>query len=233
MAKRSKPTDDETPPEEKKLTAKEAAFVEYYLVHQNGTLAAQQAGYSQKTAEQIAYENLRKPYISSRVRERLKELQMDADEVHQRLSDHARVDMTDFLTVHEHEYPAWSPRAKYKRGDVIEIDGQAYRALADNTNADPAKDGIGVYWQKTERRKYVDIDLAKAIAEGKGHLIKRAGYNKHGQLEVELVDAQAALGQIGRIHKMFTDRKALEDPNGEPIKTAPVIVLRGVSMDDL
>jgi phage terminase small subunit len=45
------------------LTAKESRFVEEYLVDLNATQAAIRAGYSQKTAAQIGYENLRKPHI--------------------------------------------------------------------------------------------------------------------------------------------------------------------------
>jgi phage terminase small subunit len=50
-------------PDESQLTAKEARFVEEYLVDLNATQAAIRAGYSDKTARQIGYENLTKPHI--------------------------------------------------------------------------------------------------------------------------------------------------------------------------
>lgn len=210
------PASDGTIPE-RKLTAKEVAFVEHYLVHQNGSLAARQAGYSEKNAYQTAYENLRKPHISSRVRERLREIQMLADEVHERLSDHARVDMTDFLTVRDEVPPLWSPEAKYRRTDMVSWGDKCYRAIADNRAVDPDDDEGGIYWERAEPRKFVDLDLPAALAAGKGHLIQKAGYNKHGQLEIELVNSQTALIQVGRIHKMFTDKTEMTGKDGKPL----------------
>ena len=46
-----------------KLTRKQQAFVQEYLVDLNGTQAAIRAGYSARTARQTAAENLTKPYI--------------------------------------------------------------------------------------------------------------------------------------------------------------------------
>ena len=46
-----------------RLTAKQARFVEEYLVDLNATQAAIRAGYSQRRADSIGYENLRKPEI--------------------------------------------------------------------------------------------------------------------------------------------------------------------------
>lgn len=51
------------------LTAKQQMFVLEYLVDLNATQAAIRAGYSQKTAEQIGYENLRKPEIAAAIAE--------------------------------------------------------------------------------------------------------------------------------------------------------------------
>ena len=45
------------------LTDKQRMFCEEYLVDFNGTRAAKAAGYSEKTADRQAYENLRKPEI--------------------------------------------------------------------------------------------------------------------------------------------------------------------------
>ena len=47
----------------KSLTAKQRAFVDEYLIDLNATQAAIRAGYSQKTATETGYENLRKPHI--------------------------------------------------------------------------------------------------------------------------------------------------------------------------
>lgn len=49
------------------LTSKQKRFIQEYLVDENATQAAIRAGYSRKTAAQIGYENLRKPYIKEEI----------------------------------------------------------------------------------------------------------------------------------------------------------------------
>lgn len=49
------------------LTPKQEAFCLEYIVDLNGTQAAIRAGYSEKTARQVATENLAKPYIQEYV----------------------------------------------------------------------------------------------------------------------------------------------------------------------
>lgn len=53
-----------------KLTAKQARFVDEYLIDLNATQAAIRAGYSKKTAGQIGDENLKKPQIKKAIEER-------------------------------------------------------------------------------------------------------------------------------------------------------------------
>ena len=55
---------------EGKLTAKQARFVDEYLKDLNGTQAAIRAGYSVRTANRIATENLSKPVIAEAVSRR-------------------------------------------------------------------------------------------------------------------------------------------------------------------
>lgn len=57
-----------------KLTIKQQRFADEYIISGNATGAAIKAGYSKKTANRIATENLSKPAIKSYVDERLKEL---------------------------------------------------------------------------------------------------------------------------------------------------------------
>lgn len=58
---------------ELKLTAKQAAFCEEYLIDLNATQAAIRAGYSEKTAQVIGAENLSKPIIQQRIQQLMKE----------------------------------------------------------------------------------------------------------------------------------------------------------------
>lgn len=73
------------------LTDKQEAFVREYLIDLNATQAAIRAGYSEKTARQIASENMSKPYILTRIEEaqaeRAKKLELDADWVLRRLKE--------------------------------------------------------------------------------------------------------------------------------------------------
>ncbi|AVX04328.1 terminase small subunit [Maritalea myrionectae] len=56
------------------LTAKQQRFVDEFLVDLNATQAAIRAGYSPKTARQVASENLTKPNIASAIAARQKKL---------------------------------------------------------------------------------------------------------------------------------------------------------------
>ena len=68
-----------------KLTAKQQRFCDEYLIDLNATQAAIRAGYSKKTANRIASENLLKPdirkYIDARMKEKEAALIADQDEV--------------------------------------------------------------------------------------------------------------------------------------------------------
>jgi|DEB0MinimDraft_3_1074331.scaffolds.fasta_scaffold13303_1 phage terminase small subunit len=65
------------------LTPKQELFVNEYLVDLNATQAAIRAGYSKKTAKQIATENLSKPAIARAIaeanQERMERVKYDAD----------------------------------------------------------------------------------------------------------------------------------------------------------
>ena len=55
------------------LTDKQQRFIEEYIIDLNATQAAIRAGYSEKVAKEIGYENLTKPHIKKIVEERLLE----------------------------------------------------------------------------------------------------------------------------------------------------------------
>lgn len=81
------------------LTAKQRRFVDEYLIDLNATQAAIRAGYSEKTAQAIAAENLSKPLIKAEIDaaldRRSKETQIDANWVLKRLADEAEADVAD------------------------------------------------------------------------------------------------------------------------------------------
>ena len=94
------------------ISQKQRVFIEEYLKCFNATEAAKRAGYSEKTAYSIVWENLRKPEIEAAISKRLAETAMSADEVLMRLAEQARGDLGKFLA---------------KDGDAITIDLEAMK----------------------------------------------------------------------------------------------------------
>jgi phage terminase small subunit len=82
-----------------RLTDKEQAFVDHYIITLNGTQSAINAGYSENSARQIASENLSKPHIRAAIDKKLRKLTMTADETMKRLSDMASGDLTRYITI--------------------------------------------------------------------------------------------------------------------------------------
>lgn len=95
--RRRKSVTKQEAPTEPTLTAKEQAFLEYYLECFNGAEAARRAGYSKASARQIAHRLLTKAYIRAAIDKRLGELAMGSDEVLARLTYQARGDVSPFL----------------------------------------------------------------------------------------------------------------------------------------
>jgi phage terminase small subunit len=86
-----------------KLTEKQKRFADYYIETGNATESAVKAGYSRKTAKEIASENLTKPNIKEYIDSRLKEMDnkriMNAEEVMQLLTSIARNEIQEDVVV--------------------------------------------------------------------------------------------------------------------------------------
>ena len=84
-----------------KLTAKQKAFCEEYLIDLNATQAAIRAGYSEKTASFIGHENLNKPYIaeylSNLTTKRSEKAEINALYVLTRLKEIDELDVLDIM----------------------------------------------------------------------------------------------------------------------------------------
>src|SRR5437868_7037917 len=96
---------------EEKLTGNQKLFADHYLgdCNRNATRAAIAAGYSEKTAHAIGYENLRKPKIRRYIDEKLSGIVLTAPEVLSELSDIAKAEWRESIEVR-----------RDKDGDVIE-----------------------------------------------------------------------------------------------------------------
>ena len=86
-----------------KLTAKQKKFVDEYLIDLNATQAAIRAGYSEKTADRIASENLRKLEVQKYLQTKQTKLQNKSEVTQQRVIDElasiAFAKGTDYATI--------------------------------------------------------------------------------------------------------------------------------------
>lgn len=82
-----------------RLTDKQRAFIDEYLIDYNATQASIRAGYSEQSAYSIGWENLRKPEIRRVLDARIEERAMGAEEALARLGAIARSSIAPFIQV--------------------------------------------------------------------------------------------------------------------------------------
>jgi phage terminase small subunit len=184
--------------QEPKLTHKQSAFVEQYLIDFNATRAAVRAGYSPKTAASIGSENLKKPEISRAIKARLAELKMGADEVLTRLADHARSTMADFVD------PAELPPVLGKAAES----GKLHLVKTVRTTRRFFKGDL--VEEKTEFELY---DAQAALVQiGKHHqlFVQRQELTGKDGGPIEISDARAKLAQL------LDNAAAREPAEGDP-----------------
>ncbi|MCY9733141.1 terminase small subunit [Paenibacillus alvei] len=96
------------------LTAKQKAFVQEYLIDLNATQAAIRAGYSVKSANRIANENMSKPDIQTAIHKamdkRAQRTEITADRVLQELAKIGFANMAD--------YAEWGPKGITLKGST-------------------------------------------------------------------------------------------------------------------
>lgn len=181
--------------EEIKLTGKQKLFVEKYLgeANFNGTKAAELAGYkgTRASLSQIAYENLRKLEIKQVLDNALSAMTLPANAVLTRLTQIADGKVADFYD----ESGNFSLQTakdngvdhllkKIKRKSVIK---QKKTEIADSMQSYLAEDEIN------------DLETETEII--------------HEEVEFELYSAHEALRDLGKYHKLFTDRVESDNKN--------------------
>lgn len=148
------------------MTAKQKRFCDEYLIDLNATQAAIRAGYSEKTAKQIANENLTKPYlrkyIENRMAEKEKALIADQDEVMKYLTAVMRREKTDSVVVTlNKEVSKYVPdeEGKLRKQTVKEEVPQIVQIPAQLRDANKAAEllgkAYGIYTDKIE----ADVDM--------------------------------------------------------------------------
>ena len=108
-----------------KLTAKQQRFCDEYLIDLNATQAAIRAGYSPKTAEQLAYQLLQKTSVQNHI----SELQKKREE---------RTEITQDRVLHELALIAFAKASDYARvvekDAMVEVDGNMVPVLDEDGN---------------------------------------------------------------------------------------------------
>lgn len=118
----------------KKLTLKQQRFVDEYIISGNATQAAIKAGYSKKTANRIATENLSKPVIKTAIDQRNAEIQsektMDMQEVMELLASIARGETTEETVTNKGDVIETATRNSDKL-KALELIGKRFGAWTD------------------------------------------------------------------------------------------------------
>lgn len=218
-----------------KLTDKQRRFCEEYLKDFNATQAAIRAGYSEGTANVIGSENLAKPYIKEFLNKTLDSLSMEAGEITKRITNLARGDMSDYMSIRLVPY---TPKVKTGLDKLIlglqkEIDFEDNYALQVNFDEDELE--AHEAGQKARRRKIIRykleldinpyasrivngetvmveehyLDLGKIIKDKERGIIKSYKNTKDG-IQVELYNADAALAQMAKIRGLLIDKSEID-----------------------
>lgn len=173
------------------LTPKQQRFVDEYLIDLNGTQAAIRAGYSERTARQIADQNMSKLVIKAEIQKRMK-------------SRSERTEITQDMVLRELAKIGFSDIRKVVRW------GETMVRMVDS-DEEGAEDMVPYHGLALIDSTEVDDDTAAAIAE--------VSQGRDG-LKVKLHDKKGALVDIGRHLGMFKDKVEMSGPNGAPLLAA-------------
>ena len=186
------------------LTGKERLFVTEYLHDLHQRNAAIRAGYSERSADVTASRMLRNAKIRAAVDLGFQLKAMSAGEVIARLTEQARGSMADFLRIDDEEITlTWSLlNVPTTEDGALDMAGAMLR-LAGQANVTPTD---RILHTATITRPVARLDLMEAGRRGKLSLIKKYSLDDKGKVSIELYDAQAAQGLIGKYHKLFTDK---------------------------
>lgn len=166
------------------MTPKQETFVREYLIDLNATQAAIRAGYSAKTAYSIGQENLNKPEIAEMVQkamdERSERTGISADRV---LKELAKIGFSDIRKAVK-----WYSQANVAAVDMDGVEGE----IEDGSLRFAVANQVELVSSNE-----IDDETAAAISE--------VSMTDKGGLKVKLHDKRAALVDLGRHLKLFTD----------------------------
>lgn len=180
---------------EEKLNPKQKKFIEMYLgeAHFNGTKAAELAGYSgsKNTLGVTAYDLLRNPKIKEELDKVLSAMTMPSNVVLTRLTEIAEGKVTDFLDGNKNFD---LERAKKEGKDHLLKKVKIERTIRQ---------------RKTEIRD----DMRGFLAEDEIEDLESEVEIIFEKTEFEMYSAHEALRDLGKHHKLFTDKIESENKN--------------------
>ena len=190
MAKQKKKQSDGKKDQKRGLTGKMLLFCYEYVKDYNATRAAKAAGYSEKTAEAIGFENLRKPKIKEKIEELKKEY-----------IEQARV--TGMMIIEELSKIAFSDISDY--GNITKVTGTFDKIIQ------PEYEG-GDFEIEQEEKEYMDIQWNdfNDIEKRKLAAIQQIKKTKDG-IGVKLYDKRAALELLGQYHNLWNKEQEQGD----------------------
>lgn len=231
------------------LTLRQKKFCDEYLKDLNATRAAIKAGYSVESARSTGSENLTKPDIKEYVEKKLKEAELGAEESVKLLSDIAKGNLSDYLSIKRVEH---TPRvevgleslikALYEeieleeefatQADLFDEELERHRAAQDSRQRqilrytiqlkkDPA--ATKIVDGKPTFIETVEVDLIKLMADKEKGKIKSITPTPHGY-KIELFSAETAIVNIAKIHGLFAKDNEQSKPEVE-VNVTPTIVL--------
>jgi len=191
-------------PSDAELTEKQKAFVQEYLIDLNAKAAAVRAGYSEKTAEQIGYQQLQKPAVRAAIQKamelRARRTEITADRVLQELAKIGFAQLGDFV-----EFGPEEVVIRRKKGKVItatvntvrvkpssEVDGSVLSEVSQTVN------GIKV-------KQHDKIKALELLGKHLGLFIERHEHTGKDGGPIEFRNARELL--LGRINSIIERRR--------------------------
>ena len=166
----------------RKLTAKEERFCYEYCVDFNATKAAMRSGYSLKTAFQIGAENLKKPKIAKRIKEKQDNLAELAG-------------ISALRIVKEHEKIAFLNAGKLRDGWLslteFELLTDDEKACIQEVSTKPGMFGTDLKVKMYDKQKSLDslADILGIKAPTKNEITGKNGKDLIPSITVELIDS--------------------------------------------
>lgn len=230
------------------FTAKQLRFIDEYLICFNGTQAVKRAGFSAKSAKEIAYQLRQNPEIQKEIERRLAELSLTPSETLKSISDIAKGSLNDYMTIRQVVHTA------KKRVHLSELIADL-KAEIEDANKFFVRLGPGISDEEKEfhareqasRQRMIfkleiqlernpkatkliddepqlietaELDLAALARAKDAGRIKSFSVTDSG-VKVELYPADAALRDLAKVHGLFREDNAQKKPEFPAIMILP------------